>query len=175
MAASEMIARGGGRANELDVTIRPLSGMRAQKPRYHVSISSASRTPTGVNSTPNDRAAALQRAQLATSGGELRHRAGPPTRVDAGRNLLEQLKPFPADAVLEQREACDVAARPLQARNEAAANRVCAVTNTIGIVRVACLSGATVVPPAAKITSGASATNSAANRRMRSGSPAPHR
>ena len=47
--------------------------------------------------------------------------------------------------------------------------------NTIGTVRVACSNGATVALPLARMTSGASATNSAAYLRMRSASPAPQR
>ena len=49
------------------------------------------------------------------------------------------------------------------------------VTNTIGTVRVACCNGPTAEPPAARMTSGASATNSAAYLRLRSASPAPQR
>src|SRR5262245_54899165 len=47
--------------------------------------------------------------------------------------------------------------------------------NTIGTVRVACSSDGTAAPPPARMTSGASATNSDAYLRMRSASPAAHR
>ena len=47
--------------------------------------------------------------------------------------------------------------------------------NTIGTVRVAWSNGAMVEPPEARITSGASATNSAANLRRLSALPAPRR
>jgi len=42
----------------------------------------------------------------------------------AGRNLLQQLQPFPADTVFKQHEAGGVAARLHQARDVAGANRV---------------------------------------------------
>src|SRR5262249_20092194 len=48
-------------------------------------------------------------------------------------------------------------------------------TNTIGTVRVACRSGSVVALLTARMTSGASATNSAAYLRTRSGSLAPQR
>ena len=44
--------------------------------------------------------------------------------VDARRNLLEQLKPFAGHGRLHQDKAGDVAARPLKARDEAAADRI---------------------------------------------------
>ena len=47
--------------------------------------------------------------------------------------------------------------------------------NTIGTVRVACCNGPKAAAPEARMTSGASATNSAAYLRVRSGSPAPQR
>src|SRR5262249_48683539 len=47
--------------------------------------------------------------------------------------------------------------------------------NTIGTVRVACSSDGTTAPPTARMTSGASATNSDACLRKSSGSPAPQR
>ena len=65
----------------------------------------------------------------------------------AGRDLLEQLQPFSAHAVFELGKAGGVAARPCQARDEAGADRVDDVTNTIGTVRVACSNAATVAPP----------------------------
>ena len=48
-------------------------------------------------------------------------------------------------------------------------------TNTIGTARVACSNGPTVALPCARMTSGASATNSTAYLRMRSASPPPQR
>ena len=49
------------------------------------------------------------------------------------------------------------------------------IANTIGTVRVACSNGPTVEPPGARMTSGASATNSAACLRMSSALPAAQR
>jgi hypothetical protein len=49
------------------------------------------------------------------------------------------------------------------------------LTNTIGTVRVALRNGPTVALPEAKITSGASATSSAAYLRVSSSLPADHR
>ena len=64
------------------------------------SISAASRTSTGLNSTPNDGATAWMAAELADPGGD----GGIPKDRrprHAGRDLLEQLQPFPAQAVFE--------------------------------------------------------------------------
>src|SRR5262249_52351010 len=44
--------------------------------------------------------------------------------LDAGRDLLKQLQPFPDDRVLERREPGDIATWFRQIRNEAAADRV---------------------------------------------------
>ena len=93
----------------------------------------------------------------------------------AGHNLLEQLQPFSAQIVFELQEACDVAARPCQAIDEAGADRSATAVNTIGRVRVACNNGAMAAVPLAKMTSGASATNYAACLRILSALPAPQR
>src|SRR5262249_44200131 len=97
----------------------------------------------------------LDRAQLPAPGRDARiaedRRAG-----DAGRNLLEQLEPFSAHAVFDPTGSL-------------------VFTNTIGTVRVARCSGAMPELPLTKITSGASATNSAADLRMRSASAEPQR
>ena len=84
----------------------------------------------------------------------------------ARRDLLEQLQPFPADAVFENAETGGVAARPRQAVDEAGADRIGDDVNTIGTVRVACSNGPNVGVPWVRMTSGASATNSAACLRM---------
>ena len=93
------------------------------------------------------------------------------------RDLLEQLQPFRTDAVFEVSKSGSVATRPCQALDQASANRI------VGVARIR--SARSGLPPAtrarlvlaglAKITSGASATNSAAYLRMRSASPAPQR
>ena len=104
------------------------------------SISPASRTSTGLNSTPNDGAAAWIRAELAAPGGYGRIPKDRRSR-HAGRDLFEQLQPFPADAVFEIRETGGVAARPRQAIDKAGADRIGGLRNTIGTVRVACCNG----------------------------------
>ena len=62
----------------------------------------------------------------------------------ARRDLLEQLQPFSAQAVFELHKTGGVAARPRQAIDEAGADRIGDITNTIGTVRVTCSNGATV-------------------------------
>jgi hypothetical protein len=63
--------------------------------------------------------------------------------------LLEQLQPFGADSVFERGKSLTL-------------------PNTIGTVRLTCCKGTTVIAPPARMTSGASATNSCADLRMRS-------
>src|SRR5262249_1342161 len=114
----------------------------------------------------------LDRAQLPAPGRDARiaedRRAG-----DAGRNLLEQLEPFSAHAVFDAGKPRRIAARTLMAKPPPTGSLV--FTNTIGTVRVARCSGAMPELPLTKITSGASATNSAADLRMRSASAEPQR
>ncbi|HEY5130994.1 MAG TPA: hypothetical protein VIJ35_27510 [Bradyrhizobium sp.] len=76
-----------------------------------------------VHLHPQRRRRGLDCAELAGTGGlggipkdrRLRH---------ARHDLLEQLQPFPADAVFESHETRGVAARPRQAADEAAADRI---------------------------------------------------
>ena len=96
-------------------------------------------------------------------------------RVTPGAISLSSSSHFAAHAVFELGETGGVAARPRQAVDKAGADRVGDLTNTIGTVRVACSNGPTVEAAMARMTSGASATNSAAYLRMRSASPAPQR
>ena len=121
---------------------------------------------------PERRRHRLDRAELARPGG-YSSVANDPHPRHAGRDLLEQLQPLAAQAVLERDEAGGVAARPRQAVDEAGTDRVDDLQNTIGTVRVACSNDATTVPPPARMTSGASATNSAACLRMSSALPRP--
>ena len=109
-----------------------------------------------------------QRRRRGLNGGEL---AGPGgcagfakdrRSFHAGRDLLEQLQLFPARAVLEQGKSGHVAARPCQALDIAGADGVGDQTNTIGTVRVACCNATTEWSPLARMTSGSSATSSAA-------------
>ena len=93
----------------------------------------------------------------------------------SGRNLLEQLQPFPRDTVLEQGEA-NVAARPRETwQTNPAPTGSMTLTNTTGRVRLNGCNATTAGLVAARMMSGASATNSAAYLRKRSASPAAQR
>ena len=63
------------------------------------------------------------------------------TRVTPGAICLSSSSHFRAHAVFELHETGGVAARPRQALDEAGADRVGDITNTIGTVRVACCNG----------------------------------
>src|SRR5262245_57578851 len=84
-----------------------------------------------------------------------------------GRDLFEQLQPFTADAILPPGRA-RLSTKPAPTGSGVP-------VNTIGTVRVACSSDGTTAPPPARMTSGASATNSDACLRKSSASPAPQR
>ena len=146
---------------------------RAREGRDGALDSPASRTLTGLTSTPRRRHS-LDNAELAGPGG---YGGIPKDRRarHARRDLLEQLQPFPAHAVFEQEETGDIAARPRQAIDEAGADR-------IDDIREYDRHGAghpqqrpQYPLPVARMTSGASATNSAACLRLRSASPPPQR
>ena len=77
------------------------------------------------------------------------------------RNLFEQLQPFSGHRQLEIGQARDIATRPCQALNEAAA-RSATCTKTMGTVRVCCSTAATTGLPVARITSGDNRTSSSA-------------
>ena len=81
----------------------------------------------------------------------------------ARRDLLEQLQPFPAHAEFEQDEAGDVAARPRKTLDEAGADRIDGVRehDRHGAGRLLATPPRPGLP-VARMTSGASATNSAA-------------
>ena len=87
------------------------------------SISPASRMLIGFTSTLSDGATAWMTANwpvpedIAWVPKDRRSR-------HARRDLLEQLQPFPADAVFERHETGGVAARPRQAVDEAGADRI---------------------------------------------------
>ena len=104
------------------VTIRPPFGARANAVTAR-SISPASRTSTGLISTPNDGATDCIAANWPIPAG---HGGIPKDRRSrhARRDLLEQLQPFRAHAVFELSEAGRVAARPRQALDEAGADRI---------------------------------------------------
>ena len=123
-----------------DVTIRPPFEARANAVMAR-SISAASRTSIGLTSTPERRRHGLDYGELADPGG-IGGIAQDGRSRHARRDLLEQLQPFAANAVLEQGKSGDVAARPRQAFDEAGADRIDDLTNTIGTVRVACSNAA---------------------------------
>jgi hypothetical protein len=78
---------------------------------------------TGLKFHPQGRRHGLDGAEL-TGPGRI---AGIPQDCHPGDvrcDLLEQLQPFRAEAVFEEREASDVAARPRQARNETGTDRI---------------------------------------------------
>jgi hypothetical protein len=101
--------------------IRPPFGERAKAvmPR---SISPASRTPTGVSSTKRRRHRLDRGEPAGASGHGGISDDGDPCH--AGGDLLEQFEPFPARAEFGRGEARGVTARPRQARNPAAADRI---------------------------------------------------
>src|SRR6516165_2324732 len=106
----------------LPATTKPLFGARA-KATMERSSSPASRTLIGLTSTPAEADAVWSApncplaAATAASPKECHAR-------HAGGDFLEQLQRFPADAVLENLEAGDIAARPRQAIHEAGADRI---------------------------------------------------
>ena len=110
------------------------------------SISPASRKLIGLTSTPTDGATDWIAANWA---GPRRYGGIPKTaaRVTPGAICFRISSHFPAQAVFELHEAGGVAARPRQAVDEAGADRIGDVTNTIGTVRVACNNGSMVAVP----------------------------
>src|SRR6516165_2857078 len=103
----------------------------------------------------------LDGGELAGSRGQ-RGIAKHPHSLDAGCDLFEQFQPFRAQAVFERGNP--VALPPGRARlsTNPAPTGSGTITNTIGMVRVACSNGAAPALPVTRMTSGASATNSAA-------------
>src|SRR5262249_2135159 len=66
----------------------------------------------------------LHRAELASKPGRHNKILKETHAPYAGRDLLEQLQPFPADAVFIQHESGSVAARPAEGFDEAGAYRL---------------------------------------------------
>ena len=91
-----------------------------------------------------------------------------PARVTLGRDLLQHFKPFSAHAVFACREASGIASRCRQAFDIAAADRIGDLDEHDRYGARACSSGPNVEVPLARMTSGVSATSSAAWRRMSS-------
>src|SRR5262245_9481871 len=150
------------------VTIRPPLPERANAttPR---SISSASRTPTGVSSTPSECAPDCTAANwpVPDTMVALRKTA---TRAMPGAICLSNSIHLPLK--LYSKLMKPVALPPGRARlcTHPAPTGSGTLIITIGMVRVACSTGVGATLPTVTITSGASATNSAACRRMDSGS-----
>src|SRR5262249_12611150 len=83
-----------------------------------------------------------------------------------GRDFFEQLEPFSAEDVLVQGKSSDVAARCAKLSTKPAPTGSMILTNTTGTVRVVCWSAPIAALAEARMTSGASATSSAAYRRL---------
>ena len=81
---------------------------------------------------------------------------------DVRRDLLEQLQPFPADAVFERGEPGALPPGCARLATNPAPTGSMTFANTIGALRLACCSAATLALAEAKMTSGASPTNSIA-------------
>src|SRR5262249_16321034 len=130
------------------------------------------------------------RIGLATFTVRLRARKAPPTGWrgagyselsndrrprHTGCDLFEQPQPFPANTVLNTIKPVELLPGRAKLWTKPAPTGSATPTNTIGTAGVACCNAATSGVLLARITSGASATNSAAYLRMRSGSPAAQR
>ena len=155
----------------LAVTIRPPFDARANAATAALDLAGVAHVDR-AHLHPQRRRHGLDRAELAASGGDggiPQHRRSRHTRCD----LFEQLQPFSADAVFELHETGGVAARLRQALDEAGADRI---GDTLQTRSARCGSPGATAPrlwlPVARMTSGASATNSAACLRRRSVSPA---
>ena len=136
--------------------------------------SSPSRTSIGITSTPID----VLRPEWPRTGrweGGDRGIASTAARVTPGAICLSSSSHLIGNSELIAGESGDIAARPRHAGDEAGANRIDDVCDTIGSVLVASSSGRMVENPLVKITSGPVATISTARLRMRPGSPAAQR
>ena len=129
------------------------------------SISLASRMLTGLTSTLSDGATAWMAANWLVPSPWVGSRSTA-TRATLGAISLSSSSLFPP--MLYSTVMNPVTLPPGRARlsTKPAATGSTAAGNTIGTVRVACSNGPTVEPPWARMTSGASATNSAACLRM---------
>ena len=112
-----------------------------------------------------------KQASSASCGGIAKHSGA----RHAGRDLLEQFQPFPAQAEFEKHETGGVAARPRQAVNKAGSDRVDDTHehDRYGAARPLQLCDGR--RALARMTSGASVSTSVACRRMSSALPPAHR
>ena len=92
-------------------------------------------------------------------------------RVTPRRDLLEQLQPFPAKPYSKSVKPVTLPPGRARLSTKPAPTGSTACANTIGTVRVACSNAATAAALLARMTSGASATSSAAYLRMPSALP----
>src|SRR6516164_1384642 len=138
------------------------------------SISSASCTPIGINSTLSD-AAAVWIAAKPPDPADTKGSRRTATRVTPGATSLSSSSNFAFR--LNSYEVKPVALPPGRARlaTKPPPTGSIVVTNTIGTVRLACCKALTIELAVARMTSGANATNSVAYLRYRSVSPAPQR
>src|SRR5215475_914466 len=111
-----------------------------------------------------DRLDAAEQADLGSDGGTPQDRHSRHARCE----LLEQLQPLSTEAEFGGNKSRGITPRPSQARHQAAADGSVTLANTIGTVLDVFCNAVTVELPWAKITSGVSATNSAAIARKRS-------
>src|SRR5215475_10589733 len=138
------------------------------------SISAAPPILTGLTSTRSDGATAWMTANWLApdpNSGSRRTTA----RVTPGAISLSSSSHLPL--MLHSNEMKPVTLPPGRARLSTKPAPTASPTpvNTVGTVRLTCRSGPRVVVPEARMTSGVSATSSAAYLRMRSGLPAPQR
>src|SRR5205823_5630990 len=147
-------------ANPLEVTIRPQVDPRANAVTSR-SISLASRRSSGLNSTPNEGATDWIEANWPIPAGIVASRRTA-ARVTPGAISLSSSSHLPLTPYSDV--VNPVALPPGRARlaTKPAATGSGVWVNTIGTLRVACSNGPTTVPPDARITSGPSATSSAA-------------
>ena len=172
-AASAVIRSRCTTASALAVTIMPPFGPSAKlvTPR---SISPASRTWTGVNSTPSGGATDWMTANCPTPEAMAGSRSTA-ARVTLGATCLSNSSHF---ALMPYSKwVKPVALPPGRARllTKPAPTGSVTWTKTIGTVRVASSIDPMPEPPETRMTSGASATSSAAYWRKRPGSPSPQR
>src|SRR5215471_5251522 len=138
------------------------------------SISPASRTLTGVNSTPNDGATDWMAPNCPVPAAMAGSRRTA-TRVTLGAISLRSSSHFAP--MLNSNKTKPVALPPGRARlsTKPAPTGSIVPANTIGTVRVTACNAATVGLAVARMTSGVSVTNSVANLRSSAASPAVQR
>src|SRR5262245_41474248 len=138
------------------------------------SIWAASRMLTGLTTTPMDAAMDWISVSWPAPVGMLASRRTA-TRIASGAISLSSSSHFPLKLYSNCIKPVTLPPGRDRLPTKPAATGSTTLTNTIGIVRVACNSGGMPALPLDKMTSGASATSSPACLRMRSASPVPQR